>query len=139
MRRISLRFCNHRELFVWLNDGPVDSQTVTRGSTTLLNLSYDYANANGKRTGQLTKITNNLDSSHAKDRGYSYDALGRLVQATGGPASSTTWTESYSYDRYGNRTSVSASGYSAKRGSSPTVREGVLAKMITQPSDPKVE
>jgi hypothetical protein len=53
-----------------------DSSTIKRsrrGATTLLNLSYDYANAGGKRTGQLTKILNNLN--HNKDRGYSYDAL----------------------------------------------------------------
>jgi RHS repeat-associated protein len=119
--------------------GLLDNQTVARGATTLLNLSYDYVGANGKRTGQLTKILNNLN--HNKDRGYSYDALGRLVQATGGPSSGTLSTQTYSYDRYGNRTLVSASGYSAslrERGSSPTVREGAIASAITQPSDPKV-
>ena len=138
--------------------GLLDSQTVAHTSAPtnyLLNLSYDYANANGKRTGQLTKILNNLN--HNKDRGYSYDALGRLAQATGGPSASALWTQTYSYDRYGNRTSVSGSGYSAKnrsggagsagvptalsarreRGSSPTVREGSNA--IAPPSDPKVD
>jgi RHS repeat-associated protein len=137
--------------------GLLDNEMVARGATTLLNLSYDYANAGGKRTGQLTKILNNLN--HNKDRGYSYDALGRLVQATGGPSSSPLWTQSYSYDRYGNRTSVLASGNSAKngrggagsaggspalsaqrdRGSSPTVREGSVANAITRPSDPRVD
>ena len=124
--------------------GLLENQTVVRGgATTLLNLSYDYlrAGTNSGRTGQLTKILNNLN--HNKDRGYTYDALGRLTQATGGPSTATLWTQTYSYDRYGNRTSVSASGYSAKlntpdpqstignrqlamaqRGSSPTIREG---------------
>ncbi|HJP91178.1 MAG TPA: RHS repeat-associated core domain-containing protein [Pyrinomonadaceae bacterium] len=92
--------------------GLLDTQTVTRAGSTLLNLSYDYAGANGKRTGQLAKILNN--QNHNKDRGYSYDALGRLVQATGGPAAAPLWTQTYAYDRYGNRTTVSASGYSAK-------------------------
>lgn len=91
--------------------GLLDSQTIVRNGTPLLNLSYDYTDANGKRTGQLTKSSNNLD--HGKDRSYSYDALGRLVQATGGPSGSF-WTETYSYDRYGNRTGVSTSGHSAK-------------------------
>jgi RHS repeat-associated protein len=92
--------------------GLLDTQTITRNGSTLLNLSYDYAGANGKRTGQLVKILNNLN--HNKDRGYSYDALGRLKQATGGPAASPLWTQNYTFDRYGNRTAVSSSGYSAK-------------------------
>jgi len=94
--------------------GLLDSQTVARGTATLLNLSYDYAGANGKRTGQLTKITNNLDASGHHNRSYNYDALGRLVQATGGPFSAPLWSQTYTYDRYGNRTSVAASGNTAR-------------------------
>jgi len=94
--------------------GLLENQSVVRGASTLLNLSYDYAGANGKRTGQLTKITNNLDSSHRKDRNYEYDALGRLSKATGGTAAAPIWTQNYVYDRYGNRTSVTASGNTAK-------------------------
>ena len=83
--------------------GALSSQTIARSatpSTYLMNLSYDYANANGKRTGQLTKITNNLDNN--KNRGYEYDALGRLKRATGGQ--NVNWAQRYLYDRYGNRT-----------------------------------
>jgi len=79
--------------------GLLDSQSATRNGSTLLNLSYDYAGANGKRTGQLVKISNNLD--HNKDRGYEYDALGRLRRATGGQ--NVNWAQRYEYDRYGNR------------------------------------
>lgn len=78
--------------------GLLESQTLTRNGTTLLNLSYDYTNA-GKRTGQLVKITNNLDNN--KNRGYEYDALGRLKRATGGQ--NVNWAQRYFYDRYGNR------------------------------------
>ncbi len=82
--------------------GLLDSQTATRNGSTLLNLSYDYTNSSGKRTGQLTKISNNQD--HNKDRGYEYDALGRLQRATGGQ--NVNWVQRYDYDRYGNRQSV---------------------------------
>lgn len=94
--------------------GLLDSQTVARGSATLLNLGYDYAGANGKRTGQLTKITNNLDASGNHNRSYTYDALGRLAQAAGGPFAAPLWSQTYTYDRYGNRTSVAASGNTAQ-------------------------
>ncbi|HVS20760.1 MAG TPA: hypothetical protein VHD88_02870 [Pyrinomonadaceae bacterium] len=94
--------------------GLLDSQTATRNGSTLLNLSYDYTNASGKRTGQLTKITNALDTSSNHNRSYAYDALGRLTQAQGGPFATPAWTQNYSYDRYGNRTSVSASGNSCR-------------------------
>ena len=126
--------------------GLLTNQTAARTATPtnyLLNLSYDYANAGGKRTGQLTKILNNLN--HNKDRGYVYDPLGRLVQATGG-VNGALWSQTYAYDRYGNRTSVTASGSSAlnrgvnptgkddsvvaqrEGGSSPTVRKGVVSE-----------
>lgn len=65
--------------------GLLDNQTVVRGgATTLLNLSYDYlrAGTSSGRTGQLTKILNNLN--HNRDRSYSYDSLGRLTHASGG-------------------------------------------------------
>jgi RHS repeat-associated protein len=110
--------------------GLLANQTVARSSslgTHLLDLTYDYKAANGKLTGQLTKITNNLLPSHNKDRSYSYDALGRLVQAKGGSVSAPLWTQTYGYDKYGNRTSVSASGYTAKLNSGSTSGSEQLA------------
>lgn len=82
--------------------GLLEGQTITRNGSTLLNLSYNYANANGKRSGQLVSITNNLDNT--RNRGYEYDALGRLKRATGGQ--NVNWAQRYAYDRYGNRTEV---------------------------------
>ncbi|HKR11962.1 MAG TPA: RHS repeat-associated core domain-containing protein [Pyrinomonadaceae bacterium] len=94
--------------------GLLTNQTLARSSAPanwLLNLSYDYAGTDGKRTGQLVKLSDNLN--HNKDVSYSYDALGRLAQAKGGPSSAPLWTQTYGYDRYGNRTSTSATGFSA--------------------------
>lgn len=82
--------------------GLLENQTVTRNGSTLLNFSYNYADANGKRTGQLVSTTNNLDNT--RNRGYEYDALGRLKRATGGQ--NVNWAQRYAYDRYGNRTEV---------------------------------
>jgi RHS repeat-associated protein len=85
-------------------NGLLASQRVTRGTAALLDLSYDYAGGPSLwRTGQLKKITNNLNA--AKNRLFDYDALGRLVKATNG----STWAERYVYDRYGNRQTVTAS------------------------------
>ena len=114
--------------------GLLETQTVARTSAPsnyLVNLSYDYANGNGKRTGQLKKILNN--NNHNKDRSFSYDALRRLVEAKGG-VSGALWTQTYAYDRYGNRTSVTATGFSAKneRPVGPT-RTDLLAKNAFEP------
>ncbi|MEK6280526.1 MAG: hypothetical protein AABN95_09265 [Acidobacteriota bacterium] len=113
--------------------GLLDNQTVARGATTLLNLSYDYlrAGTGSGRTGQLTKILNHLN--HHKDRGYAYDALGRLTEATGGPASDPLWTQTYSYDRFGNRTNVSASGNSASLRGRPDLQSLTAANTTAAP------
>lgn len=109
--------------------GLLTNQTVVKANTSapLLNLSYGYnrglsnGNVNGK-TGQLTSISNNLD--HNKERVYEYDALGRLRTAKGGAATGVTatanWTQGYGYDRYGNRSSVTATGITANSQTVPT-------------------
>jgi RHS repeat-associated protein len=95
--------------------GLLSNQKVQRAGNSLLDLTYNYlrAGTTSGRTGQLTGITNNLDTSHQKDRGYEYDTLGRLKKATGGSGTSPLWTQNYGYDRYGNRETVSATGTSS--------------------------
>jgi RHS repeat-associated protein len=67
---------------------------------TVMNLSYSSYDANGNITG----IVNNLDA--AKNKSYSYDALDRLISATGSWGS-LTWT----YDSVGNRLTENTNSY----------------------------
>jgi RHS repeat-associated protein len=111
--------------------GLLTNQSVVRGATTttptnLLDLSYSYlrAGTTAGRTGQLTKITNNLDTSGKEDRAYTYDPLGRLMKASGGASTTTPlWTQTYAYDRYGNRTTVTATGTASDGSTMP--RDGL--------------
>src|ERR1044072_9077375 len=108
-------------------NGYLTNQKVQRNSQTLLDLSYDYnrnnsvGTVNGK-TGLLTKVVNNLDNN--KNREYEFDALGRLTKAKGGNNLSQ---QQYVYDRYGNRTSVTATGVAADNSPIPRAGHDVLA------------
>ncbi len=90
----------------------------------MLNLSYDYRKnldgTNNTKTGQLRKITNNLDNN--RNREYAYDALGRLTTAKGG---NNLWQQVYSYDNYGNKLGTTASGVAAN--GTPIPRDGHAA------------
>lgn len=93
--------------------GLLTGQTAQRAggsAATLLNLSYDYTRPGQSGvSGQLTKITNNLDAN--KNKVYEYDALARLKLVKSGSNPATPlWTQVYSYDRYGNRTNVTKTG-----------------------------
>lgn len=81
---------------------------ATQGTILSLDYSYLRSGTTTGRTGQLTSITNNVDTSNNKNRSYEYDALGRLKRAVGG--NNGTWVQRYVYDRYGNR----ANTYSQK-------------------------
>jgi len=109
------------------NTGLLTQQQVWRGGSRLLDLSYDYSrnnsigSLNGK-TGHLTKIVNNLDNN--KNREYVFDAVGRLTSAKGG-VNGSLWSQTYAYDRYGNRTSVAATGSSADINSTTMPTDGL--------------
>ena len=109
----------------------LSTQSVKRGTTTLMSYSYGYALAycdtpgaicaGGPQwdfhTGQLTKVSNNGPIGEWKNQKFHYDELARLKTAEqyrwtdkGGLWNQIRyWTQSYSYDRYGNRTGVAAS------------------------------
>src|SRR5262249_52235307 len=81
-------------------NGLLTNQSVTRGSTSFLNLAYQYTRPGLLgATGQLTQIINNNRTDHQKDRSYVYDMLGRLTAAHGGDFLNPRWTELYDYDR----------------------------------------
>ncbi len=100
--------------------GLLTGQTVknTAATSTYLDLTYSYARGNSHgsvngKTGQLTKIVDNLNNN--RDKLYEFDSVGRLMKAHGGVAAGATgvtanWTQTYTYDRYGNRTATSVSG-----------------------------
>jgi RHS repeat-associated protein len=92
-----------------VRNGLLSEQHLLRGSSHLLDQSYDYRKQGTSLiTGQLTGTTLNS----APYRTYLYDALGRLTEADG-QLGHHTWMESYGYDNYGNRTMVTSFGRSA--------------------------
>ncbi len=89
-----------------------NQKAVKNGTTTLLDLTYDYSRntslgtLNGK-TGHLTKITDNLSTTNWT-KTYVFDTLGRLKSATSKNSDGrVNWQQNYIFDRYGNRTNAS--------------------------------
>lgn len=114
-------------------NGWLVNQTVKRGQTTLMDLTYDYKSQyclgencptiTYPQTGQMTRMDDQNGSKF-----YSYDPLGRLSRVEAGTVAKITnnfslqWSQDYSYDRFGNRTSSTASG---NAGGSPVPLDGV--------------
>lgn len=116
--------------------GLLSNQKVQRQGTgtPLMDLSYEYTKYGTTvgRTGQLSKLVNNKDTT--KSKYYDYDALGRLktlYSFTNGnnPMTTNQWTQAYTYDRFGNRTGVSKTG-------SISVTDGLTALSFTATSAP---
>ncbi len=80
--------------------------SYTKAASTLFGLTYNYADANGNKNGQILGITDNVDNGRSVT--YTYDPLNRLASAvTTGSAGFAKWGLGMSYDRYGNRTAQS--------------------------------
>jgi RHS repeat-associated protein len=92
------------------------TMSATTGSTSILNLTYNFGLGNGTSgtdNGNLLSVTNANDGIGAVN--YTYDPLNRISSAyTTGP----TWGENYTIDPWGNLTNIS--GYTGK-GSSETL------------------
>lgn len=101
--------------------GFLENQKVLRGSTALLDLSYEYQKCSCSTggSGQIKQIVNNIDRN--RDRKFDYDAVGRLKKVSGGM--NEGWSQSYAYDRYGNRNSVNSLGFENLRGTNTQQNE----------------
>jgi len=73
---------------------------TTNGSTTLMNMTYNYTA--GANNGQ---IPSSKDTVTGETITYQYDSLKRLAKAYTG-----TWSDTYTYDGFGNLTGMSGNG-----------------------------
>ncbi|MEW6128915.1 MAG: RHS repeat-associated core domain-containing protein [Acidobacteriota bacterium] len=88
------------------------SQTATKGATSLLNLTYNYAAAAGQNgvgstagnSGQLMSISGTINST-TESASYTYDLLSRLVTSYQ-TTNATSAQRRFAYDRWGNRTGM---------------------------------
>jgi YD repeat-containing protein len=83
-------------------------RTTTSGSTTRMNMSYNYTAGNDN--GQIASST---DAVTGETITYQYDSLKRLVNAynTAAPlANPPLWSDAYTYDGFGNLTGMTGSG-----------------------------
>jgi RHS repeat-associated protein len=75
----------------------------------LLNLTYNYQDAQGHNNGQIQGITDTRGAAFSTS--YSYDGLGRLQQAqTNDLTAPGTWRRAWTYDRWGNRLTQTLTG-----------------------------
>ncbi len=94
------------------------SLSYVKSGQTLFSLGYGYAQ-NGGNNGQITSITDNVDSG--RSAAYTYDALMRLSTAsTTGSTGYPRWGLSFTYDRYGSRTAQNLTAGTAPAPQTPT-------------------
>ncbi|MCI0627888.1 MAG: hypothetical protein L0387_40600 [Acidobacteria bacterium] len=80
----------------------LSSLGYTKPGQTLFSLSYGYVHPSGGKNGQVTSVTDNVDS--ARSQSFTYDALGRLKEAqTTNLTAPNTWKLVWTFDLYGSR------------------------------------
>ncbi len=85
----------------------MSSLNYSLNGASLLNLSYNYLDAQGHNNGQIQAITDSRGDPYSTL--FTYDPLGRLIQGqTKDLTSANTWNLLWNYDIYGNRLSQSA-------------------------------
>jgi RHS repeat-associated protein len=88
------------------------SQTATKASTSLMNLTYGYQATAGQmgagttagNSGQLVSISGTINGT-TESAAYSYDNLGRLVTSSQ-TSNGQSAQRRFGYDRWGNRTGM---------------------------------
>jgi RHS repeat-associated protein len=90
----------------------LNAQTVTKGSSTLMSLTYSYAASAGQmgagttagNNGQMTSMSGTINGA-TESAAYSYDDLGRLTTSSHA-SNGTSAQRRFAYDRWGNRTGM---------------------------------
>ena len=78
------------------------SFTFSKGGSNLFSASYGFSQ-NGGNNGQITSVTDSVDSGRSAT--YTYDSLNRLsTSVSTGSTNYPKWGLSFTYDRFGNRT-----------------------------------
>ena len=103
------------ETFTYNNRLQLTQIQAVKGSTTVMDFSYDYGTSS-TNTGRVLKRTDALQPEHSAN--YVYDSLYRLAQAVG---VDSTWGISWALDTWGNRTSQTPTGLATSKVGSQTI------------------
>jgi RHS repeat-associated protein len=76
------------------------AMSATTSASTIFSLGYTYG-PTGKDNGNISTITNNLDSTRTVN--FTYDSLNRIANAL-----TTNWGEAYTIDAWGNMTAINS-------------------------------
>jgi RHS repeat-associated protein len=110
---------------------PVTLSSATTGSTSIMNLTYDFHAASHADSGNVYQIANGRDNNRTQN--FIYDPLNRIQQAytTGNSPLPTSWGETFSPTATGPGVPPSTPGIDVW--GNLTNRSGVTGKTMTEP------